>query len=500
MFASSAKSTGPVTVYAAGNVHVHLRDSTIHIPSQQHDNRNAVELNRLFSPAAVLYELAHDNINRFVGICLDYRAQEGDDNDGDGEPKVVVVFKFQPKGSLRDMLNNTDWSMDADLKNCLVADCVRGMQALHAAKCVHGFLHTSNVVMNAKFTCEITDYGLTNFARVREDIEPVLQSAVSANNSGLEKLIFRAPEQIKNGLLDVDAYKCDLYSTGILLTEIVTRDLPKFNDAANRNVPYESVLQRYLSPSSTTVEPTIAANDADAVLRLLIRECTRFHAAQRPPSMNNVYRRLLAIPGFAATASVVDSLVLRLQRYANGLESVVEERTRALMEESRRSEQLLLEILPPSVASELKRGNHVDPQLFEQVSVYFSDLVEFEQFSRRSTPMQLVKLLNWLYTTFDGVLEQFDVYKVETVGDAYMVASGVPKLNGQRHAEEICRFSMAMMKTVNTFKNTDLFSMVERNHHNFDDDTKPLLCLRVGLHSGPCVAGVIGVKLPRYCL
>lgn len=99
---------------------------------------------------------------------------------------------------------------------------------------------------------------------------------------------------------------------------------------------------------------------------------------------------------------------------------------------------------------------------------------------------QVVDLLNDLYTCFDSTIESFDVYKVETIGDAYMVVSGLPVRNGLRHGREIGRMALALLNRVKTFK---------IKHRPADK-----LMLRIGLHSGSCVAGVVGLKMPRYCL
>ncbi|CAL4103951.1 unnamed protein product, partial [Meganyctiphanes norvegica] len=87
---------------------------------------------------------------------------------------------------------------------------------------------------------------------------------------------------------------------------------------------------------------------------------------------------------------------------------------------------------------------------------------------------------------FDQAIEKYDVYKMETIGDAYMVVSGLPERNGEKHASEIAEMALVLLETVGTF---------QLPHKKTEK-----LQVRVGLHSGTCVAGVVGTKMPRYCM
>jgi class 3 adenylate cyclase len=139
-----------------------------------------------------------------------------------------------------------------------------------------------------------------------------------------------------------------------------------------------------------------------------------------------------------------------------------------------------------TVAESLISGQTVLPESFDSVTIYFSDIVGFTTISAYSSPIEVVQLLNDLYTTFDEILTYNDVYKVETIGDAYMVVSGLPLRNGNAHAGEIATMALNLLHTCGKFKIKHLPGVPLR--------------LRIGMHSGACVTGVVGLKMPRYCL
>uniref|UniRef100_A0A3Q3JTI9 Guanylate cyclase domain-containing protein n=1 Tax=Monopterus albus TaxID=43700 RepID=A0A3Q3JTI9_MONAL len=121
------------------------------------------------------------------------------------------------------------------------------------------------------------------------------------------------------------------------------------------------------------------------------------------------------------------------------------------------------------------------------VTIFFSDIVGFTAISASCTPLQVVEMLNNLYMCFDTRIDSYDVYKnqVETIGDAYMVVSGLPERNGDRHADEIAKMALDLVAAV---RQVSIPHMPNQR-----------LQLRAGIHT-PCVAGIVGYKMPRYCL
>ncbi|CAH1258421.1 GUCY1B3 [Branchiostoma lanceolatum] len=151
-----------------------------------------------------------------------------------------------------------------------------------------------------------------------------------------------------------------------------------------------------------------------------------------------------------------------------------------------KTDQLLYGMIPRQVAERLKQG---EPALntcetFESVTVLFCDVFGFSTICTHLTPMQVVKLLNDLYTVFDMLVDKYDTYKVETVGDDYMLVSGAP-VRIKDHAERMCEMSMDMLVAAKKI---------------IDPVTDEQIAIRIGMHTGTVVAGVVGIKVPRYCL
>ncbi|XP_054724300.1 atrial natriuretic peptide receptor 1-like [Uloborus diversus] len=184
--------------------------------------------------------------------------------------------------------------------------------------------------------------------------------------------------------------------------------------------------------------------------------------------------------------NLMDNAMNMMGKHAINVDQLLEERSPLLTEKQNKAEDLLHRILPKSVAEQLMRGEAVIPESFESVTIYFSDIVDFTEMSSSSTPMEVVTFLNDLCTLFDVIIANFDVYKVDTIGDAYMVASGCPVRNGEQHAAEISSMALALLEAVKTFK--------------IRHKPAQTLKLRMGIHSGPVVAGVVGLTMPRYCL
>jgi class 3 adenylate cyclase len=159
-------------------------------------------------------------------------------------------------------------------------------------------------------------------------------------------------------------------------------------------------------------------------------------------------------------------------------------RTRqALALEQQRSERLLLNVLPAPIATRLKAGEAVIADAFPEVTVLFADIVDFTRRSRRIGPAQVVATLNELFSAFDALAQRHGLEKIKTIGDAYMVAGGLPTPRPD-HAQAIAEMALAMQAEV---------------ARRADPSGRPLQ-LRVGIDTGPVEAGVIGTSKFSYDL
>jgi adenylate cyclase len=172
--------------------------------------------------------------------------------------------------------------------------------------------------------------------------------------------------------------------------------------------------------------------------------------------------------------------------YYEGTVSDITERKlaqEALKFQQEQSEKLLLNILPKPIAERLKAKQSTIADSFGEVSVLFADIVGFTELSARMSPTELVKRLNVIFSHFDQLAEKYGVEKIKTIGDAYMVVGGLP-MPRDDHAEAIAQMALGMQAKI----------------AKLCADTGEKLAIRVGINSGPVVAGVIGVSKFTYDL
>lgn len=176
---------------------------------------------------------------------------------------------------------------------------------------------------------------------------------------------------------------------------------------------------------------------------------------------------------FAMNLAGVCSFVFVLVSYFVGQKNIFQEK----------AETLLLNVLPKEIAQILKYENRTIADHYEEASILFADMVNFTPMSSEMSPVAMVELLNEIFTYFDDLVEKHDLEKIKTVGDCYMVAAGVPRPRVD-HAQALARLALEMREYV----------------HNHEFCASRPVDFRIGINSGPVLAGVIGRKKFIYDL
>ncbi|MEM9977847.1 MAG: adenylate/guanylate cyclase domain-containing protein, partial [Cyanobacteria bacterium P01_D01_bin.2] len=156
---------------------------------------------------------------------------------------------------------------------------------------------------------------------------------------------------------------------------------------------------------------------------------------------------------------------------------------RQLLEAQEKSERLLLNILPRPIAEQLKQSSNIIAESFAEVTVLFADIVNFTQLTETQSAANVVDLLNQVFSRFDQLAENHGLEKIKTIGDAYMVAAGLPQPQ-TNHVSAVAAMAVEMQETL----------------ADFNAQTGQDISLRIGIHTGPVVAGVIGLKKFAYDL
>ena len=187
---------------------------------------------------------------------------------------------------------------------------------------------------------------------------------------------------------------------------------------------------------------------------------------------------ILLIPFFILNIGVVSAIAFYLLYFFVGQKNKA---LQLLRLEQEKSESLLLNILPGEVANRLKGGERTIADYYESVSVLFADMVGFTRLTAELSPTAMVELINEIYSQFDSLVEKYGVEKIRTIGDSYMIASGLPRQRPD-HAIILARLALEMNACLQTL----------------DTVRKHALTFRIGINSGPVIAGIVGQMKFQY--
>ncbi|XP_055329668.1 guanylate cyclase D-like [Paramacrobiotus metropolitanus] len=344
-------------------------------------------------------------------------------------------------------------TLDSSFHYSFIADLFQGLTYLHWVAGAHGRLRGTSCLIDEHFTLKIGQHGYGSIIRC------------------INKRLFTSPERTVWDPPETAGHPAplrtpaaDMYAAGVIVYTILTGAPAPLQDGLTLPV------------------------GTPAALEELLRRC-----GQRLPAPRPTARRFLEAfyqmeatraVGITPTTTVIDRVLLRLGKYAGVLEAAVYERTREMDTERAKCDSLLNQMLPQYVVERLRNHLTVEAECFEQVSICFTSLEGFAHWTQHVPPAAILETLTRIHAVLDSVMSNYFVQKLEAVNDCSLVVSGIPQCAGIQHAIELCRLASVLLERC-FFPVTTSLSRCQ---------------MRCGIHSGPCAAGVIGTKVPRYCI
>ncbi|XP_055346886.1 atrial natriuretic peptide receptor 1-like [Paramacrobiotus metropolitanus] len=453
---------------------MHYRYQNVYATILSMNNGQGIPLSRHRKLLAYLYNLrhiAHENIAPLVGISQI-------------EHTVILVSEYGSKGTLRHLLSMGEFRMDPKLHCSLCWDLFEGVEYLQ--KTVfggHGNLSSFLCSVNSRFSLKICQTGYDKIYEILNAVKEVHDAghleAVQSLWKPVEFIRLKGQSAYFRQTLK-DIRDTDIFAMAMIIYEIITHKLPhNIEDFSFDVVKVTSAKVIYEGNFRITEEELLVAFP----LRHLLNSCFSSLTENRPNT--KVFRAKLQ-KIMIKPKPYFEQIARDLESHSRRLEEAVRDRTLELLDEIEKADLLLQELLPLPLVKQLRNKELVAPEYYDGVTVLFSDLPEFAQVGLQCTPMEVIGFLNTIYSTFDEVIPQFDVYKLETINDSYVITSGAPVRNGSEHAVVICNLALELIKT-------------SRKIHSPLDADRPVES-RIGVNTGPVVAGIVGKKMPHYCL
>mmetsp|Transcript_21069 Transcript_21069/g.48729 ORF Transcript_21069/g.48729 Transcript_21069/m.48729 type:complete len:694 (-) Transcript_21069:385-2466(-) len=358
----------------------------------------------------------------------------------------MLVMEHMRLGSLRDVLDNQSVDLRRDLLMNVLKDITQGMMFLHTADppIVHGDVKAGNVLISEGFQAKVSDFGLSQKKKMGSVGTPY----------------FMAPELL-NGAISTS--NSDVYAFAIMLVEVFSRNEPYAGQDT------ETVLSAVADLKSNEDKRPDMPSGISAEVEVLIKECWAKNPTRRPTFLE-IDRRIKSISEVQLTSDALKKF---------------EEKNK---NKPSTPEDVLFNIFPKHVAECLVEGKKIEPEKKPMLTIFFSDVVNFTSISSKIGPLKVTNLLDRMYTRFDRCAEKYKVFKVDTIGDAYMAVTNLVVQQDSDHAARMAGFAIEVSQVAKEV-------LIDE-----DDPDKGTLCVRCGFHSGPVVAAVVGVRCPRYTL
>jgi len=355
----------------------------------------------------------------------------------DREP--MLVMECMEYGSLHDLIHNHTMVLNGELVIPLLVDVCQGLMFLHSSKppIIHGDLKAANVLVDSKFCAKVADFGALSGKK-----------AIGACGTPF----WMAPELLMG---HGNSLQSDVFAFGIMVWEVYARQDPYMGQDPD-------VVLKMVKLGTPEKRPEIPV-DCPVQVQDIMKAAWHNDPTVRPAfsELEKMLRRLDTNsmgPRVNGGADLQD---------ANGL---------------------LNDVFPKHISDKLRKGEKIEPEHRECVTIFFSDIVGFTDICSMIDAGKVSHMLDRLYTAFDALSGEHKVFKVGTIGDAYMAVTNLVEDQPNDHALRIALFA---------------FHAIEAANSTLIDPQRPemgTIKIRVGFHSGPVVANVVGTRNQKYCL
>eukprot|EP01135_Chromosphaera_perkinsii_P005542 Nk52_evm91s352 gene=Nk52_evmTU91s352 len=283
-----------------------------------------------------------------------------------------------------------------------------------------------------------------------------------------------APELLKEPPGYYGTQKGDVYAYGIITSEIITRERPYAESQFEPSDILKKVVKRNFRPE---LPDNLIEELADYI------ELVWDQDPDDRPDFPHCLKGIKKINPSRGT--VMDQMAKVMEKEIKDLELKVNESAQAIADEELRRDSIFFDMVPESIAEQLKLGALVKPEEYEEATMIYTNVVGFPDIIENSKPKELTDFLHSFYMYFDLILSKFTVFQVETIGDTYSIVAGIPE-RSETHASEAAHVALHLLASMRTFKIRHM--------------PKQVCQLRLGLHTGSAIAGIVGLKRPRYYL
>ena len=306
----------------------------------------------------------------------------------------LLVMECMANGSLYALLHNETLPLDSELVLPMLRDILQGMYFLHAAAVpiIHGDLKSANVLVDSNFRAKVSDFGLSQ----------------KRKSGYIGTPYWMAPELLEGGVVSTAS---DIYAFGVTVWELMTRKSPY----ADIDCPHAFILQQI---KNGTLRPDCSKGFEEELV-VCMQQCWS-QTPQKRPTFEELEIKLIPLCG---------------QNFFTSARRIMETNTKYQKD----SAALLHKVFPKHVAEALMRGQKVEPEEHDCVTIYFSDIVGFTTISSSLSAQEVSEMLDRLYVEFDNLAGTHGVFKVETIGDAWMGVCNLDQDQSDHAARSVLR-------------------------------------------------------------